>query len=86
MKIQLSGNLLRFSGFQHRFELTATTVNEGIERLIALCPDLKNVLLDGDGQLRQVHLVALNGAKIDDINEAVNDDDELLIATAIAGG
>jgi len=86
MKIQLSGNLLRFSGFQHQFDLTASTVNEGIERLIAQCPDLKNVLMDGDGEVRKVHLVALNGVRINDIYTAVNDDDELLIATAIAGG
>jgi len=88
MKIEVSGNLLRFTGFQKAFDYTVSTVGEGLESLIGDCPDLGEVLMDSDGNLRRIHLVVLNGVKItpEEVDKSVGANAELLIVTAIAGG
>lgn len=88
MKIELSGNLLRFTDYKKVFQFHAETANDGIRSLVDEYPAIKTVLTDSSGNLRKVHLAFLNGAKIshDQLSREVNTDDELLITTAIAGG
>ncbi|MGI8808037.1 MAG: hypothetical protein ACR2KK_09395, partial [Acidimicrobiales bacterium] len=61
MKFKLSGNLLRFSGFRHEVEVAGSTVHEGIEALLDDLPDLRPVLMDGQGRVRAAHRMFFNG-------------------------
>jgi len=60
MKFVLSGNLLRFSGFQKEIQIAAPTVAAGIVELCGSMPSLRPVLLDGAGNLRKVHRLFVN--------------------------
>jgi molybdopterin synthase sulfur carrier subunit len=88
MKFVLSGNLLRFSGFRREVEIDAATVEQGVTELVASCPALGSVLLDGAGRLRAVHRVFLNGEQLTgpELGREAKADDEITLLTAIAGG
>ncbi|MGE0545941.1 MAG: MoaD/ThiS family protein [Kofleriaceae bacterium] len=88
MVIKLSGNLLRFSNFQNEIEVSAPSILAGIHELVEGFPELRKVLLDGQGSPRAIHRLFLNGALIarDDVSRTVTANDELSILTAIAGG
>ena len=88
MKFLMSGNLLRFSSFQKEIEVTAPTVEAGVAELITKCPQLKPVLLDGEGRFRKVHRLFLNENPLcqEELSHPVGTNDEVTILTAIAGG
>jgi molybdopterin synthase sulfur carrier subunit len=88
MKFVFSGNLLRFSGFRREVEIQASTVGQGLSELVTHCPALAPVLLDGQGQLRAVHRLFLNGEQLTgpELERAAQPDDEVTLLTAIAGG
>jgi molybdopterin converting factor small subunit len=88
MKFMLSGNLLRFSGFRREVEIEAPTVEQGLTELVASCPQLGPVLLDGTGRLRAVHRLFLNGEHLtgQELGTEAKPDDEITLLTAIAGG
>ena len=88
MKIVLSGNLRRYTDFEGEVEVTATSVLEALNALVQRHPDLQPVLFEGNGQVRSVHRLYLNGdvLEIDEIDRTLDADDELGILTAIAGG
>jgi molybdopterin converting factor small subunit len=88
MTFVLSGNLLRFSSFRKEIFISAPTVAEGIAKLVSGLPLLRPVLLDGAGQFRKVHRLFVNQDQVtnDDLARPVDDDDEVMILTAIAGG
>jgi sulfur-carrier protein len=93
MKIVLSGALVRFADYTKEVDVEATTVAEGIECLTARYPDLKAVLLDGDGQVRRTHQLFLNGQQVERGEYPLGtapvgcaDADTLFVLTAVAGG
>jgi len=88
MTIRLSGNLLRFSNFHSEIEISAPSVISGLQKLVDSYPDLRRILLDGNGGPRAIHRLFLNGDLLmrDDIERAVTASDELSILTALAGG
>jgi sulfur-carrier protein len=93
MKIVLSGALVRFSDYTKEVDVEAATIAEGIELLTARYPDLKAVLLDGDGRVRRTHQLFLNGEQVErgefplgtaPVSCAAAD--RLYVLTAVAGG
>ena len=88
MKFVLSGNLLRFSGFQKEIPIAAPTVAAGLAELVGSMPGLRPVLLDGAGNLRKVHRLFVNRDQLagDQLARPVGAGDEVMILTAIAGG
>lgn len=88
MRIKLSGNLLRFSNFRDQIQVEAPSVAGGIQKLVEENPNLKNVLLDGNGGFRAIHRVFLNGELLarEELDRSARAEDEVSILTAIAGG
>jgi hypothetical protein len=88
MKFKFSGNLLRFSNFLDEIEVVAQTIEQGINELVANLPQLKPVLLDGQGRPRAVHRFFRNGELVsrDGLKQHGSTADEISILTAIAGG
>ena len=88
MKFSMSGNLLRFCQFRQEIEVGGATIQEGMNALVEGCPDLRTVLFDGQGRLRQAHRLFHNGDMIsrDELSRASGPEDEIAILTAIAGG
>lgn len=88
MTIVVSGNLRRFTGFESEVELDADSVPTALDQLVERFPQLRPVVLDSDGNLRQVHRLYLNGELLDrgDAGRSLAPNDELGILTAIAGG
>ena len=88
MNIVLSGNLRRYTDFEGEVELNAASISEALDALVVKFPDLKPVVYDGDGNLRGVHRLYLNGDVLEreDTNRDLAPTDELGILTAVAGG
>jgi len=88
MKFRVSGNMLRFTNFQDEIEVAGDTVEAGMQMLVGACPQLRPILLDGNGKVRSVHRVFLNGAALplDQLSEKAEAKDEVSILTALAGG
>lgn len=88
MIIVLSGNLRRYTDFEGEVEVNASTLSDALEALIQRHPALQPVIYDGDGNLRSVHRLYLNGdiLEVGDMAHPLGADDELGILTAIAGG
>lgn len=88
MRIGLSGNLRRYVDFDFDVTLDASSVLEGLRRLGARYPSVNGVLFDGDGKVRSVHRVVLNGSLLeaDELERATGPGDEVVILTPLAGG
>ncbi len=88
MIIVLSGNLRRYTDFEDEIEIDAATIPDALTALADRFPDIEPVLFDGDGGVRSVHRLYLNGDVLEtgDIDHSLSPDDELGILTAIAGG
>ena len=88
MNVVLSGNLRRYTDFEGEVELDATCIDSALDALVVKFPDLKPVVFDGDGNLRSVHRLFLNGDVLEtgDTDHTLSPHDELGILTAIAGG
>lgn len=88
MRFHVSGNMLRFTDFRDEIEVSGETVEAGMVNLVEECPQLRTVLLDGNGKVRSVHRVFLNGAALspDQLSQSTGHQDEVSILTALAGG
>ena len=88
MTVTLSGILLRFADFQKEISYDCSTVDAALAALVKDHPRLKGVLLDGKGNMRQVHRLFLNGEQLlsTDMQHELGADDKIEIITAIAGG
>lgn len=89
MRIILSGNLLRFSGFEREVSVSGTTWAEGIDALVARHPALESVLFDSEHRVRGSHKLFVNGEQLASLDALAGEalpDGELAIVTAIAGG
>ncbi len=88
MNITVTGTLQRFTNYQRNHQTEAENVERGLEILTETYPDLKKILFEADGSLRQIHRLFLNGEQIqpDSMQTRVGPNDKLDIITAIAGG
>lgn len=88
MIFELNGLLLRTAGNQPTVSIPAPTFGAAVTELTSRFPQLKRVLLDNSGQLRQAHRVILNGELIPrpDIALPLSEADRVEFFTAIAGG
>lgn len=86
--VVLSGNLRRYAGYERTCEVTAPTVTAALDALVERHSALRTVLLDGDGTVRSVHRLSLDGEVIDrrEVGQNLNGSKELFILTALAGG
>ncbi|MEW2578851.1 MoaD/ThiS family protein [Streptomyces syringium] len=68
-------------------ERSATTLQGALAELTSKFPQLKKVLLDNSGQLRQAHRGVLNGEIVPrpDSAMSLSEDDRIDFFTAIAG-
>lgn len=88
MKFHLSGLLMRYSDYQKDIPVEAATFGEAVKSLVAKFPDLRPVLLDNQGLVREVHRIFLNGDVVrrDEVDRKLTDADAIDIMTALAGG
>jgi molybdopterin converting factor small subunit len=92
MKFKFSGTLLRFVDYQKELELTnVQTLHTAINQLLELHPDLRNIMIDGEGRVRKVIRVSVNRTVVDASSEgalktALTSSDEVSLFTAIVGG
>jgi molybdopterin converting factor small subunit len=89
MTVFLSGNLKRFADFESEVEIDATTIPAGLELLVERYPKLRPVVFDGEGAVRRVHRLYLNGEVLSHdevLSQTVGAKDELGLLTALAGG
>jgi molybdopterin converting factor small subunit len=88
MIFELNGLLLRSAGNQRSVSIPAATLGGAITELADQFPQLRRVLLDNSGQLRQAHRVIFNGELISRPDGAMPmaDGDRIEFFTAIAGG
>ncbi|MEJ3750696.1 MoaD/ThiS family protein [Actinomycetes bacterium KLBMP 9797] len=95
MKFMFSGPMLRFVDFAKEIEVAEPNLELALQALLAGRPQLKPVLLDGEGNLRRSHQMFLNGENMaanyyrdprarSEI--ALGDGDSVYFLTAIAGG
>ncbi len=88
MNISFSGTLLRFVDFQKSIDLEARSVAEALAAVVDRFPRAKPVIYDGDGKVRQVHQIFVNGKQVraDELNQSLAASDRVDLLTAIAGG
>lgn len=89
IKVRLYGNLVGFANGQKEVSLSASSVKDGIDHLIATYGELAGRLLDKDGNLETFINVLVNNKDIrylDGLETEVNEGDKLIIMPAIGGG
>lgn len=87
--IQIPTPLRKFTNNQAKFETDKTTVSEAIQDLITEYPDLKENLLDEEGNIRSFVNVFLDDTNIKSLkHEAteVKENQTINLIPAIAGG
>ena len=81
--------LRRYTGGESKVNATGTTISELIANLDAAFPGIRDRIVENDGEIRRFVNVFVNGdnvRKLDGINTAVKDGDEVGIVPAMAGG
>ncbi|MFD9427665.1 MULTISPECIES: MoaD/ThiS family protein [unclassified Streptomyces] len=88
MTFEFNGMLFRAADHQRTVSITATTLSDALNELTSKFPELKRLLLDNRGQLRQAHRVCLNSEIVNrpDGDMPLSEDDCIEFFTAIAGG
>jgi molybdopterin synthase sulfur carrier subunit len=88
MKIKVAGAMARLVDYQKEVDVDGATVRQGLNQLMERYPDLKKVMLDGDGNVRKTHHIFLDGESlpVGELDHAAGPDDTVQIMTAIAGG
>jgi sulfur-carrier protein len=95
MKFMFSGTMLRFVDFAKEIEVAEPNLELALRTLLARRPQLKPVLLDGEGNLRRSHQMFLNGESMAAhyyhdprarSEVALDSADSVYFLTAIAGG
>ena len=77
------------AGNQKQVDVTASTVGEALDSLIAAFPGLREQLLTEDGGLNRFVNVYVNGEDVrylSGLDTPVRDDDEVRLLPAMAGG
>lgn len=88
MFFEFNGVLLRTAGNQASVSIPAATFDDAITELMSRVPQMRRILLDNSGRLRQAHRVILNGQLVPRPDGAMplSEDDRVEFFTAIAGG
>jgi sulfur-carrier protein len=88
MKFEFNGLLLRAAHNQQSVSVSAATFDGALTELTSGLPQLRRLLLDNSGQLRQAHRVILNGELVPRPTGAMAlaEEDRIEFFTAIAGG
>lgn len=88
MNINFSGTLLRFVNFQKTLTLEANTVSEALAAVAGRFPQASAVIFDGEGKVRQVHQIFVNGKQLpaNKLDQTLASSDRVDLLTAIAGG
>ncbi len=90
MKVKISGALLRFADYKKDHDVKGKTISACLVEMSDAYPELKPVLFDGEGNVRKVHQLFINGEQItaeDGLDTEYNQDDDCLeVLTAVAGG
>lgn len=89
IKVRLYGNLVGFAKGQKEVSVSASSVKESIDQLIASYGELAGRLLDKDGKIETFINVLVNNKDIrylDGLETEVKEGDKLIIMPAIGGG
>lgn len=88
MMLRLSGLLLRLVDYRRVIEAPGSSLGESLSGVELEYPRLRDVLRNGDGDLRPTHRIFINGelAPAADLTTPVQDSDDVELLTAIAGG
>jgi molybdopterin synthase sulfur carrier subunit len=89
IKVRLYGNLVGFAKGQKEVSVSASSVKESIDQLIASYGELAGRLLDKDGNIETFINVLVNNKDIrylDGLATEVKEGDKLIIMPAIGGG
>jgi molybdopterin synthase sulfur carrier subunit len=87
--VRIPTPLRKFTNEKETLSLQGKTVREVVENLVKDYPELKNQLLDSEGQVRRFVNFFLNDRDVrflSGLDTEVKDGDELAIIPAIAGG
>lgn len=88
MIVKVRGILLRFTNYENEIEVGCASVRDGLEALADRYANLREVLMDREGDVRGMHLIALNGEQlaVGELDREVGPDDRVDIITAVSGG
>jgi molybdopterin converting factor small subunit len=87
--INIPTPLRKFTGQHRDFETDKRTLSDAIDHLVATYPGVRNNLLDDQGQLRSFIKIYVGDSEValrKDEPVTLNDDTEISIVPAIAGG
>ncbi|GAA2227145.1 MoaD/ThiS family protein [Streptomyces nogalater] len=83
-----NGILRQAADNRRSVRIEATTLQDALAELTSRFPNMRRLLLDNSGKLRQAHRLSLNG-QILDLSEntlTLSEEDHIEFFTAIAGG
>lgn len=89
MKVIIPTALRKHTGGQNHVSVSATTVQDALQQVVATHPGLKASLYDDHDRLVSFVNVFVNDRNIRDLNDGateLSDSDEILLVPAIAGG
>lgn len=95
MRFMFSGPMLRFVDFAKEIDIDEPNLELALKALLAQLPQLRPVLLDGQGNLRRSHQMFINGDGAEPryyhdpqarAELALGSADTVYFLTAIAGG
>ena len=78
-----------YAGGQTKIEVQATTISGALDQLVDDYPDIRQHILNGNGELRPFVNLFLNGENVKDLQgdeTPLNEDDRLVLIPSIAGG
>jgi molybdopterin converting factor small subunit len=88
VQLDLSSIFARYTDNQLSLKLEGNTIGECLNDLVTRYPDLKKMLLDGNGRLRHSYDIYINGesAYPREMTRPVKDGDKLNLIMLIQGG
>jgi adenylyltransferase/sulfurtransferase len=89
VSIRLPSLLRHFASGRGEVPIEAGTVEEALDQLVRLHPDLRERILASDGRVRSAVRVFLNARDVRDLDEpsrSLRSGDVLMIVPAISGG
>ncbi len=89
VKVKIPGPLRKLAGGKDEIEVEAKNLKEVIDKLAEINPEMKNRLLDENGEIRRFINIYVNNEDIrflKGLDTELKDGDEVSIIPAIAGG
>jgi molybdopterin converting factor small subunit len=78
-----------YAGGQNKIEVQGDTVGGALEQFVKDYPDIRQHIMNGNGELRPFVNLFLNGENVKDLQGAdtpLGQDDRLMLIPSIAGG